>query len=165
VVPHDHYQTRDGKWLAIACTNDRMFERLLQALGREELRERYLTMADRLRRRAELEQLVQGWVASQDAGEALARLEAAEVPCSLVYSVRDLFEDPHIKARENIVAVPSPLGGLLHMVGVVPKLSRTPGRILGAGPVKIGEHNEEIYLERLGLSHRELKGLRARGVV
>ncbi|MBI4562210.1 MAG: CoA transferase, partial [Candidatus Rokubacteria bacterium] len=93
VVPHDHYQTRDGKWLAIACTNDRMFERLLHAMGREELRERYLTMADRLRRREELERLVQGWVASQDAGEALARLEAAEVPCSLVYSVRDLFED------------------------------------------------------------------------
>jgi crotonobetainyl-CoA:carnitine CoA-transferase CaiB-like acyl-CoA transferase len=165
VVPHDHYQTRDGRWLAIACTNDRMFERLLQAMGREELRERYLTMADRLRRRAELERLVQGWVASQDAGEALARLEAAEVPCSLVYSVRDLFEDPHIKARENIVAVPSPLGGLLHMVGVVPKLSGTPGQILGAGPVKIGEHNEEIYLGRLGLSREELEGLRARGVV
>jgi len=165
VVPHNHYQARDGRWLAIACTNDRMFERLLRAMGREELKERYRTMADRLRLREELDGLIQAWVGSQDAKEVLSRLETSEVPCSLVYSVKDLFEDPHLKARENLVTVPSPLGGLLHMVGVVPRLSRTPGQIRGPGPLRVGEHNEEIYLGRLGLSRAELDGLRARGVV
>ncbi|MBI4608054.1 MAG: CoA transferase [Candidatus Rokubacteria bacterium] len=165
VVPHDHYQARDGRWLAIACTNDRMFERLLKAMGREDLKDRYATMADRLRQRDELERLIREWVGSQDASGALGRLEAAEVPCSLVYSVKDLFEDPHVKARENIVTVPSPLGGLLHMVGVVPKLSRTPGSIRSTGPLKVGEHNEEIYLGRLGLTLHELESLRARGIV
>ena len=87
------------------------------------------------------------------------------MPCSLVYSVRDLFEDPHIKARENIVAVPNPLGGLLHMAGIVPKLSRTPGEIVSTGPLRIGEHNEEIYLGKLGLSRDELERLKARGVI
>ena len=165
VVPHNHYHARDGRWVAIACTNDRMFYRLLRAMGREDLRERYATMADRLRQREELERLVQEWVGSQDAAEALSRLEAAEVPCSLVYSVRDLFEDPHIKTRENIVAVPNPLGGLLHMAGIVPKLSRTPGEIVSTGPLRIGEHNEEIYLGQLGLSRDELERLKARGVI
>ncbi len=165
VVPHNHYQARDGRWLAIACTNDRMFERLLRAMGREEWKEPYRSMDDRLRLREELDGLIQAWVGSQDAEEVLSRLEASEVPCSLVYSVKDLFEDPHLKARENIVTVPNLLGGLLHMVGVVPRLSRTPGQIRSPGPLTIGGHNEEVYMGRLGLSRAELDGLRARGVI
>lgn len=165
VVPHNHYRTRDGEWLAIACTNDRMFERLLRAMGREALKDRYRTMADRLRHREELDALIQEWVGEKDARDALAQLETAEVPASLVYSVRDLFEDPHLKARENIVTAPNPLGGLLHMVGVVPRLSLTPGHIRSVGPLRPGENNEEIYGGRLGLSREELNRLAARGVV
>lgn len=165
VVPHNHYRAGDGRWLAIACTNDRMFERLLRGMGREDLKERYATMQDRLRLRDELDALIQQWVGGHDAGPALARLEAAEVPASLVYSVKDLFEDPHLKARENILAVPNPLGGLLHMVGVVPRLSLTPGSVRTTGPVRIGEHNDEIYCGRLGLSPEELSALERGGVV
>ncbi len=165
VVPHNHYRTRDGEWLAIACTNDRMFERLLRAMGREALEDRYRTMAERLQHREELDTLIQKWVGEKDAEDALAQLETAEVPASLVYSVRDLFEDPHLKARENIVTVPNPLGGLLHMVGVVPRLSLTPGHIRSVGPLRPGENNEEIYGGRLGLSREELNRLAARGVV
>lgn len=165
VVPHNHYRAGDGRWLAIACTNDRMFERLLRGMGREDLKERYATMQDRLRLRDELDALIQQWVGGHDAGPALARLEAAEVPASLVYSVKDLFEDPHLKARENILAVPTPLGGLLHMVGVVPRLSLTPGSVRTTGPVRLGEHNDEIYCGRLGLSPEELSALERGGVV
>ncbi len=165
VTPHNHYQARDGAWIAIACTNDRMFERLLQAMERSDLWPRYRTMADRLRRRGELDQVVGGWVGRFSAAEGMRRLDEAEVPNSLVASVRDLFGDPQIKARENIVAVPSPLGGLLHMVGIVPKLSLTPGSIESPGPVEVGQHNEEIYCGRLGLSREELAALRAQGVV
>jgi len=165
VVPHNHYRTRDGEWLAIACTNDRMFERLLRAMGREALKDRYRTMADRLRHREELDALIQEWVGVKDARDALAQLETAEVPSSLVCSVRDLFEDPHLKARENIVTAPNPLGGLLHMVGVVPRLSLTPGHIRSLGPLRPGENNEEIYGGRLGLSREELNRLVGQGVI
>ncbi|MGH7335009.1 MAG: CaiB/BaiF CoA transferase family protein [Candidatus Rokuibacteriota bacterium] len=166
VVPHNHYRARDGSWIAIACTNDRMFERLVtHALGRPELLAEFASMTERMRRRDDLDRLVGEWVGTFDAPEALARLEAAEVPCSLVNSVRDLFADPHLTARENIVRVPSPLDGLLHMAGVVPKLSLTPGAIDHPGPVVIGEHNEEIYCGRLGLTRDDLAALRARGVV
>jgi crotonobetainyl-CoA:carnitine CoA-transferase CaiB-like acyl-CoA transferase len=70
-----------------------------------------------------------------------------------------------VKAREDIVAVSSPLGGLLHVAGVVPKLSRTPGAIDHLGPVTVGEHNDEIYGGRLGLTGEELATLRARGII
>jgi crotonobetainyl-CoA:carnitine CoA-transferase CaiB-like acyl-CoA transferase len=80
-------------------------------------------------------------------------------------SVRDLFHDPHVAARDNIVTVMSAVAGALRMPGVVPRLTRTPGRVTSPGPVKPGEHNEEIYGGRLGLTRGELDALAARGVI
>jgi crotonobetainyl-CoA:carnitine CoA-transferase CaiB-like acyl-CoA transferase len=166
-VPHNHFLTRDGRWIAIACTNDRMFARLLSAMGRTELAgdPRMTTTPARLAHRAVVDDLVAGWVAARDSSEALAALEAAEVPSSLVASVRDLFEDAHVRARENIVSIALPLLGRLAMPGVVPRLTLTPGRIDAAGPSRPGEHNEEIYGERLGLSREALTRLAERGVI
>ena len=165
VVPHNHYRARDGRWVAIACTNDRMFERLATAMGRPELSTEYATMASRLQGRADLDAIVQTWVGSADADQVLARLDSAEVPCGLVASARDLFADPHVRARDNIVEAPNPLGGVLSMVGIVPRLTATPGRVDSVGPVEVGAHNEEIYCGRLGLTREELGALAARGVV
>ena len=158
---------RDGRWIAIACTNDRMFARLLRAMGRTDLADdpRMTTTPARLAHRGLVDELVAGWIAARDASETLAALEAAEVPSSLVASVRDLFEDAHVKARENIVSVALPLLGRLAMPGVVPRLTLTPGRIDSAGPSSPGAHNEEIYGGRLGLSREALARLAERGVI
>jgi crotonobetainyl-CoA:carnitine CoA-transferase CaiB-like acyl-CoA transferase len=166
-VPHNHYRTRDERWIAIACTNDRMFARLLQAMGRPDLAgdARLTTTPARLAHRALVDELVAAWVAERDAPKALAELEAAEVPSSLVASVRDLFEDAQVRARDNIVSVVAPLLGQIAMPGVVPRLSLTPGRVEAAGPSRPGEHNEEIYGERLGLSRAALARLGERGVI
>ena len=166
-VPHNHFLTRDGRWIAIACTNDRMFARLLQAMERTDLKgdPRMTTTPARLAHRALVDELVASWVAARDASDALAALEAAEVPSSLVASVRDLFEDAHVQARENIVSLALPLVGRLAMPGVVPRLTLTPGRIDAAGPARPGEHNEEIYGGRLGLSREALARLAERGVI
>ena len=167
VVPHNHYRCRDGRWIAIACTNDRMFERLLQALGRPELKgdARMASARARLEHRELVDGLVADWVGERDAAEALRVLEACEVPSSLVASVRDLFEDPQVRARENILRLAAPWVGALTMPGVVPRLTLTPGRVERVGPTAPGEHNEEIYGGRLGLSGAELARLRARGVI
>jgi len=79
--------------------------------------------------------------------------------------VRDLFEDAHVRARENIVSLALPFLGRLAMPGVVPRLTLTPGRIDSAGPSRPGEHNEEIYWGRLGLSREALARLAERGVI
>jgi crotonobetainyl-CoA:carnitine CoA-transferase CaiB-like acyl-CoA transferase len=166
VVPHNHYQARDGAWIAIACTNDRMFERLaVTAMGRPELRAEFASMEERLRRRAELDARVQDWVGGFDAAELLAALDAAEVPCARVNSVKDIFADPHMRARENLLEVRDAGGRPLWMPGVVPKLSRTPGRVEHAGPERVGQHNEEVYCGRLGLSRDDLAALARKGVV
>jgi len=165
VVPHNHYRARDGRWVAIACTNDRMFERLAAAMERPQLAAEFPTMAVRVARRDELDELLQAWVGAADAPDVLARLDAAEVPCGPVASVKELFEDPQVRARDNILEFPSPLGGLLAMVGIVPRLTASPGRVESAGPVTVGADNEEIYCGRLGLTRDDLRALSHRGVV
>jgi succinyl-CoA---D-citramalate CoA-transferase len=142
-----------------------MFERLAAAMARPELAAEFPTMASRLERRADLDAIVQTWVGSAEARDVLARLDAAEVPCGPVTSARDLFGDPHVRARNNIVEMPNPLGGVLAMVGIVPRLTESPGRVEAVGPVEVGAHNEEIYCGRLGLTRDELHALAARGVV
>jgi succinyl-CoA:(S)-malate CoA-transferase subunit B len=166
VVPHNHYQARDGSWIAVACTNDRMFERLTtDAMGQPELRAEFASMDDRIRRRAELDARVQAWVGAFDAPEVLRRLDAADVPCSRVNSVKDIFEDEHMRARGNLIPVPGPDGAPVWMPGVVPKLSGTPGQVRSAGPTAVGEHNEEVYCGRLGLTRDDLAALWQKGIV
>jgi crotonobetainyl-CoA:carnitine CoA-transferase CaiB-like acyl-CoA transferase len=167
VVPHNHYRARDGRWIAIACTNDRMFSRLLAAMERADLARdaRFVSTRARREHRAVVDDLVGGWVAGLDAAAALTALAAAEVPSSLVHSVADLFADAQVRARENILSVALPLLGTLAMPGVVPKLTLTPGRVARAGAPAPGVDNEEIYGGRLGLSTAEMARLAARGVI
>ncbi len=166
VVPHNHYRARDGSWIAIACTNDRMFERLaVDAMEQPGLCAEFSSMDERMRRRGELDQRVQDWVGSFDATDALARLDAASVPCSRVNSVKDIFADEHMRARENLIPVASAGGAIVWMPGVVPKLSRTPGQVTSAGPATVGADNEEIYCGRLGLTRDDLAALADKGIV
>jgi succinyl-CoA:(S)-malate CoA-transferase subunit B len=166
VVPHNHYRARDGSWIAIACTNDRMFERLTRdAMGQPGLRVEFSSMAERIGRREELDAIVQSWVGAFDADDVLAKLDAAEVPCSRVMSVKDIFGDPHMRARENLVPVPGHDGRPVWMPGIVPKLSLTPGHVESAGPASVGAHNEEVYCGRLGLTRDDLAALAKKGIV
>ena len=74
-----------------------------------------------------------------------------------------MFADPQVAARDNLPAVSDGKGGHVRMVGVIPRLSRTPGRIRHAGRA-LGADNEEVYGE-LGLSPERVRDLRARGVI
>lgn len=165
-VPHNHYPTRDGKWIAIACTNDRMFQRLARAMGRPELGDdpRYATVDERLRRRHEVDAMVAAWTASLDQAAALAILDREEVPAGPIYNIADIFRDEHYRARQAIIEVPDPELGSLRMPGVVPRLVRTPGRVRHAGP-RLGEHTEEVLCGLLGYSPQEVARLREIGAV
>ena len=129
-----------------------------------ELVERYPTMTARLAHRQEVDRAVAHWVAALAADEALAHLDAAEVPCSRVASVRDIFDDAQVRARGNVETIASPLGGLLHMAGIVPRLTATPGIVRHAGPLAVGEHNEEI-LHGLGYDAPAIAELRRERVI
>lgn len=165
-VPHNHYTTRDGRHVAVACTNDTMFRRLVGAMGRPELADdpRFCSNAQRVAHREETDAMVQEWIGSYTAKEGMEILEANEVPNGLLYSVEDMFQDPQYQARENIISVDDPVEGEIKMCSVVPRLSLTPGRVESTGP-EMGAHNQEVYCDLLGYSPEELAQMKADGIV
>ncbi|WP_406625463.1 CaiB/BaiF CoA transferase family protein [Acidovorax sp. SDU_ACID1] len=165
VVPHSHYQTRDGKWVAIACTNDKIFERLAHVMGRPELAspQAWGTVQARLAERGAVNACVAEWAAQRDCAELLAECDAGGVPAATLYSVADIFEDPQYKLRENITLVDSRIGPLA-VQNVIPKLSGTPGGIEWLGQ-PLGGHNDAVFGELLGLSGQERAELRSAGVI
>jgi crotonobetainyl-CoA:carnitine CoA-transferase CaiB-like acyl-CoA transferase len=165
VCPHSHYQTKDGKWIAIACTSDQMFARLAEVMEQPELAsaERYGPQQLRLAARDEVNRIVAIWVASLDLDTVLALCSRGGVPASLIYSIADIFRDPQYRARGNIQLTDSRAGEIA-VPNVVPRLSGTPGEIrwLGAG---LGSQNEDIYQGLLELSSAEIEDLRTSGVI
>jgi crotonobetainyl-CoA:carnitine CoA-transferase CaiB-like acyl-CoA transferase len=86
------------------------------------------------------------------------------VPIGPLNSIADIFADPQFAARGNLLRVKDARVGEVVVPNVVPRLSATPGRLAALGP-DLGQHNDEIYRERLGMSAAELATLRADGVI
>jgi crotonobetainyl-CoA:carnitine CoA-transferase CaiB-like acyl-CoA transferase len=165
-VPHSHYPTADGKWIAIACTSDRIFQRLAVLMGRPELAGDgcWATTAKRQAEREAVDACVAEWTRTQSAADLLRNCEEGQVPCAPLLSIADIFADPHYAARENIARLPVPGLGAVMVPNVVPKLSATPGSVDSAGP-PLGAHTDEILSQLLGLDVRRLDDLRAHKVI
>ena len=166
VVPHSHYPTADGHWIAIACTSDKMFARLAEAMGQSQLAEdeRYATTRARLERREEVNELVGAWTGGLNRDEVLRRLVDGEVPSGPIHSIADIFKDPQFAAREDIVRVGDHRVAPIAIPATMPMLSATPGGVTHLGPA-LGEHNAAIYGELLGLDDDAQRALSERGVI
>ena len=166
VVPHSHYPTGDGRWIAIACTSDKIFERLAQAMGEPQLAEAsaWGVLAHRERDRDKVDQHVGEWTARHTRDELLKLCESFQVPCGPVYAIDEIFEDPQYAARNNILRVADKRVGELAIPNLVPRLSDTPGEVRTLGP-ELGEHNDEIYRSLLGLEDAEIERLKAEGAI
>lgn len=162
VVPHSHYPTKDDRWIAIACTSDKIFSRLAEAMGVPEWAEdgKWGTIRQRDADRAQVDEYVGNWTAQFTRDEVLALCEKFQVPCGPVYAIDEIFEDPQYKARENIAWVKDERVGELAVPNVVPRLSETPGRVKWLGPSQ-GAHADHVYKERLGLDDAEIERLKA----
>jgi crotonobetainyl-CoA:carnitine CoA-transferase CaiB-like acyl-CoA transferase len=164
VVPHSHYPTKDNRWIAIACTNDKIFARLAEVMQRPDLASDWATLAAREKDRALVDETVGAWTARFDRADLLTMCEAAQVPCGPVYSIEEIFADPHYAARENILRMNDPRVGEMAVPNLVPKLSATPGKVNWLG-VALGAHNDEIYQGLLGLNDTELRRLKDAAVI
>lgn len=166
VVPHSHYPTKDGRWIAIACTNDKIYARLAVAMGQPELAqpESWGTLANRERDREKVDQHVGEWTSKHDRAELLRICEENQVPCGPIYSIDEIFEDPQYEARGNILKMKDERVGELPIPNLVPRLSDTPGSVKWLGP-KLGEHNDEVFKGLLGLTDDDLRRLAGEGVI
>lgn len=162
-VPHSHYPTRDGRWMAIACTNDKIFARLAALMGHPEWAGDgpWGTVAQREAAREDVDAAVAAWTGRHSREELLARCGEGEVPCGPLYAIDEIFADPQYAARRNIAFVREPRmpgNPEFAVPNVVPRLSATPGGIDALGPA-LGAHTGDVLRDWLGLGAEEIAAL------
>lgn len=166
VSPSNIFDTSDGKLLLIAANQDTVFKRLAEAMGQPELAvdDRYATHSARGAYQNELDTIINEWTKTIPLNDLEAKMNDHGVPCGMIYTAKDMIEDPHFQAREAIVEVDHPDFGSIKMQNVVPKLSDTPGAIRHVGP-ELGEHNDVVYGDILKIDAGRQKSLRDAGII
>jgi len=166
VCPHNHYSTRDDKWVAIACTSDKMFERLARVMECPELAApaRWGKSERRMAEAAAVDAMVEKWTRSHTLAQVLGLASAGEVPCGALNTIADVFADPRFAAREVLQTVDVPQVGPVVVPGPLPKLSRSAGRLDSLGPA-LGSANEDVFCGLLALTTDELRSLSEEGVI
>lgn len=164
ITPSNSYPCNDGSYVLIAGNGDSIYKRLMSLIGRDDLgNDPRLAHNDGRSQHAELiDNAIGEWTRQRGRDEVIEALKGARVPAGYPYTAADIVSDPHYLARQMIETVQTAVGPL-KVPGVLPKLSRTPGRI-GTGGPQLGEHSDDI-LAGLGLSDEQVKGLRERGVI
>jgi len=165
-TPHSHYPTRDGNWVAIACTNDKMFERLANVMAQPDLArdDQYGLKPKRLEARYRINQLVSDWTSKFDRDEVIRLCCDGDVPCGPVNSIAEIFAEEQFWVRDTLTRVAHEGVGDLAVPGVIPRLSETPGTIQHPGG-RLGESNAEVFRDWLDIGESELAALQKAGVV
>lgn len=127
-VPRSTYQCSDGVWVAISTSSDTVAERVLKLVGVGD-DERFVAFGGRSEHREELDAVMTAWIGARTSAEVLAAFETAQAAIAPVYTMADVFADPHVQAREAITNVDDTM-----MQNVVARLSKTPGEIRHVGP-------------------------------
>ena len=162
--PIGTFETKDHRFVILVCSTDPVFVHLCEAMERPDWLTGYASAKERLANPKPIMDAVTEWIAGQTYEEVSARCAACGVPISAIYSMKDIFEDPQYKARNDILEIPCEEFGSVKMPGIFPVLSETPGEVKWAGP-KIGAHNREIYGGLLGKNEEELRALAEAGAI
>lgn len=164
-APRNVYATTDG-YVALSASSQSIFENLARAIGHPELieDERFATNGARVEHAEELDGYIAPWIEARTTEDVLEALGEDDAVVAPVYDMSDIFEDEQYAARDDIIAVEDPDFGSIKTMNTVPKFSRTPGRVEHLGP-RLGEHNDEVYLEELGLDPKLYETLQREGIV
>ncbi len=166
VAPGGAYLTGSGEWIFISGTGDRVFFRLMDAIGHPELRIAPTLQLnnDRVTHRPLIDGAINDWLQSRSADEAVQTLMAADVPAVKIHNIADLMKHPQVLARGNFVDVPEHDRGDVCLTAPVPRLAQGAGTIRWAGQ-DLGESTLAVLQGELGLSDAQIAGLRERGVI
>lgn len=165
IAPSNAYPCASGEYVLVAANGDAIFKRMMLAIGRPDLADDpSLAQNDgRVKRVDEIDAAIAAWTSTQTVDSALALLRDAQVPSGRIYTVKDIAEDPHYRARGVIESVTSAGGLTVEVPGVVPKLSASPGEIHDRAPT-LGEHTDAV-LKQAGFDDAAIADLRARKVI
>lgn len=166
-APHGVFPARgDDRWVAIACADEAQWRALCHATGNEGWLSdpRFATFAARQANREALEELIAGWTGEREVDEIEQALQAAGVPAHRASSSADAFADPQLAHRGHFVMLDHPELGPVPLEGSRMLLSRTPAQVRWPGPT-LGQHNEPVLREILGLSEDDVTALAVAGAL
>ncbi|MEW9856230.1 CaiB/BaiF CoA transferase family protein [Novosphingobium sp. M1R2S20] len=162
MAPHGVYPAKgEDRWLAFAITSDAEWRALTGLMGRAELAtdQRFVDEPHRQANRVALDAIVSEWTVTQDANEAAAKLQQAGIGAHASWTTPEIAGDEHLRARRAIVEVAEPDGKLRAAVGVPMRLSKGAEIGIHRGTPKLGEHEDHVYGNLLGIGRDERRAL------
>jgi formyl-CoA transferase len=155
-APRNAYRCKDGRYVGLSASTQKMAERTFRAIGRADLVDdpRYKSNDGRVKHAEDLDAIIGAFVAARTQAENVAFFERAEVTIGPIYDVSQIVEDPHVIERALLADYPDAEMGSFPMHPVIPRLEGTPGSIRTPAP-RLGEHNREL-LSGLTLDYEAL---------
>jgi len=165
-APLDNYPTADGKYVCIVAGSDTNFSRLCKAMDRLDLLEdpNYARLADRAAHGDEINGVVADWTSTLAATEIEERCVACDVPVATAYTAADIFADPHMAARGDLVTVDDPVIGEHRQQAPFPRVVGDPV-VAPAGAPRLGAHTREVLGGLLGLDDTTVEALASEGII
>jgi benzylsuccinate CoA-transferase BbsF subunit len=166
-APHNNYPCAgQDKWVSIAVRTEEEWRAFCRALDNPEWTRdpRFADKASRLQHIEELDQYIRSWTEQHPAQEITELLQRHGVAAMPVMNIEDQFADPHLQERQAYVDVEHPHVGVEWLYGMSWLLSGTPGSVRAPAPL-LGQHNEYVFRQLLGLPARDLERLQASQVV
>ncbi len=166
MAPHGCYRCKgEDKWVAIAVSSDEEWRALCDAMGNPEWtrREEFSDGLSRWKNQDELDRLIREWTINQDHYEVMKTLQKAGVMAGATLDMEEVASDPHLRERDLLVEIEHPTMGKLRLLGLPWKLNNVPKGNYEHPPL-LGEHNDYVLGDLLGLSEEEIRQLGEEGV-
>ncbi|MEO8081206.1 MAG: CoA transferase [Caldimonas sp.] len=165
-TPNNLYPTGDNQFIHITAMGESVFRRLAATMGQPALADdpRFASAVARSEHHEDIDDVIARWTASRPLQTLERELAAAGVPATRVFTIADIFGDPHYRERASIVQAPDDDLGTVSMAAVVPRLSETPGRVRHSGH-RVGQDTRRVLRTLLGMTDEAVDALAARGVV
>jgi formyl-CoA transferase len=159
-APRNAYRTADDNWVTLSAGTQQIANRVFTAIGRPELAEdeRFSHPEARSANSELVDGIVADWIAGQRLDDVLKAFEGVQAPIAPVYQTDQIVRDPQYLARETVVSVPDADLGQIRMQNVVPKLSRTPGRIRRTGPAAVDADRDAVLARLKPVNRSERHG-------
>ena len=167
MAPHGCYRCKKpDTWCVIAISNDEEWKSFGRALGEPAWtkEDRFTNMANRLKNVEELDRHVEGWTVNHSAHQVMKILQKAGVPAGAVQNAEEVYRDYHLREQGFFKEYEHPAMGLLTQPGMNIKLSKSPGDVYRHAPL-LGQDNNYVFAELLGLSQKEIRKLQEEKVI
>ncbi len=167
VAPHGCYRcSGEDQWVVISIPSDAVWQRFCQAVGQPSWAEdeRFSDVLGRYQHQDELDRLIEVWTVKHDHYQVMRILQQADIPAGPVLDAKELVEEPHLNERGLYETLTHPEVGTHPYIGMYARLSKTPGSLRKPAPC-LGEDNQYVYGELLGLSPEEMAQLEEQGII